>query len=734
MFVKRVEMHGFKSFPDKTIFDLTPGITVIVGPNGCGKSNITDAIRWVLGEQSARHLRGLRMDDIIFSGTSNRKPLSFAEVSLTFDHSDGVLGLEYQEITVTRRIYRNGESEYMLNKRPCRLKDILELFMDTGVGKEAFSFIGQGRVDEIISARPEERRQIFEEAAGIIKYKSRKREAQRRLLETAENLLRVGDIIHELSAQLEPLAQQAGEAQNYLALRDQLKTQEVDVLVHEAQHLRQRWYEVESTAKAAADELLEKQTTVNRQEMHISASQLSLDEEQTTVAATQREAQQLSSDLEKVQGQIAVTEEKIRSVDRQLTENNAFIQELAKQNAIIEDEKDLIGIQITKNNEAIRRAESELTQAKQALTALETSPEAQRNLAVQEELNKHLATVRRFQLEYDRFIMELEQLTEKAEGVAAQRGEKEEELRQLNKQGKTLLTKKDDLTRQKETHVEKIALLHSELDEINEQQAQIGQQQQNAQKELSVNQNKIQVFHELEDAMVGYYQGVKSILAARKKNATLTGIVGTVADIMEVPPPYVVAVEAALGAALQNLVAEDDSVAKDAIVYLKKTKGGRATFLPLNILTVQKRRPLAADVSKLPGYIGVAADLVQAQERFRPVVESMLGRIHFVRTLEAALPIARLLRFRERIVTLEGDVIAPGGAMSGGFDKKQGGVLSRRKEAAALQLTVGQQQQELQALTGKATTLGKRRAILIEQVYEHDKGQWPDHLLEMKSF
>ncbi|HHX74958.1 MAG TPA: AAA family ATPase, partial [Firmicutes bacterium] len=386
MHVKRLELSGFKSFAEKTVFSLTPGITVIVGPNGCGKSNIADAVRWVLGEQSARFLRGLRMDDIIFNGTAQRKPLSYAEVAVTFDNTDGTLGLDYQEITVTRRLYRSGESEYLLNRRPCRLRDIVELFMDTGVGREAYSFIGQGRVAEIIAAKPDERRQIFEEAAGIAKYKSRKREAQRRLAETAENLLRVSDIITELKTQLGPLQAQAEQAQNYLAYREKLKGLEVDVFVAETQKLRVKRDETEEKAKAVADELLQEQAALNQLEAGLSEKQLRLDEAQEAVAGERQKLQQLSTELEKLQRQLAVRAEKSSNVERQLQEAQAALQELELQEEQLTAEKNELAEKQSQLQSLLAAAEKELAAAESRLRELENSPEEQRAGAVQAEL------------------------------------------------------------------------------------------------------------------------------------------------------------------------------------------------------------------------------------------------------------------------------------------------------------------------------------------------------------
>ncbi|MCW3489937.1 chromosome segregation protein SMC [Dethiobacter alkaliphilus] len=689
MFVKRLEMHGFKSFGDKTIFDLTPGITVVVGPNGCGKSNITDAVRWVLGEQSARHLRGTRMDDIIFGGTANRKPLSFAEVSITLDHSDGALGLDYQEVTVTRRLYRTGESEYLLNKRPCRLKDILELFMDTGIGKEAYSFIGQGRVDEILNARPEERRQIFEEAAGILKYKTRKREAQRRLAETAENLLRVGDIIHELSGQLEPLSEQADTAQKYLQLRDKLKNREIDVLVHDAEQLRTRWYEVDEKARAAADELLEKQTATGRGENELATKQLALDEEQAAVSAMQKEAQRLGSELEKIQGKSAVTQEKIHGVERQLADGAAYLNDLDDQKEILAQHRVRIENEMAAVNETLKQAKEELINAQKALTDMETSPEAVRSHSGQQELEKLMPMVRQLQTEHDRLELELEQLQETRQNLCVQQEEKAAQTAALNHQGQALLAQKDELLAQKEQLQKQGDALQKQREELTHRSMELSNRQKGQEKELADKKHRLRLLTELEEAMAGFHQGVKSVLAAQKKQQAFPGIQGTVADILQVPSTYVAAVEAALGTALQNLVAEDDGVAKEAIAFLKKSKGGRATFLPLNTLSVQPRRNHPVGLADQSGYIGVAADLVQTEERFTDVAESLLARVHVVENLEAAVPVARMLRFRERVVTVEGDVILPGGAMSGGFDKKQqSGVLTRRKQTAALKTEI----------------------------------------------
>ncbi|MDW7651064.1 MAG: chromosome segregation protein SMC, partial [Bacillota bacterium] len=710
MFVKRLEMHGFKSFADKTTFELTPGITVVVGPNGCGKSNITDAVRWVFGEQSARHLRGARMDDIIFNGSANRKPLSFAEVAITLDNSEGALGLDYKEVSVARRIYRNGESEYLLNKRPCRLKDILELFMDTGIGKEAYSFIGQGRVDEILNARPEERRQIFEEAAGILKYKSRKREAQRRLAETAENLLRVGDIINELSGQLEPLSMQADAARNYLRLRDELKTNEIDLYVYDAGLLRTRWYELDGKVKAAADELIDQQTAVTHRENELTQQQLALDEEQAALSALQREVQQLNSSLEKLQGQTAVIREKHSSVEYRIDEGKGAIGEYDRQTETVSEETARIHKQIDDVKRNLSRAQEDLQAAEDELTSLDASPEALRSNACRDELDKLMPEIRRLQSEHDRLDMELQQLAEKESETAALREAGCAKLAELQQSNEALALKLAELSRQKTEKLQQIQVRKKSVETLAARAQKQTAQREKTEKERLDAQGRLRLLTELEEAMAGYFQGVKSVLTAKKEQGSFPAVFGTVADLVDVPARYVTAVEAAAGPALQNLVAENDKVAKEAITYLKKTKGGRATFLPLNILDVRKRADAPAQLKSVAGYIGVAADLVSTEERFRPVVESLLGRVHLVADLDIAVTAAKVLGFRERVVTLEGDVILPGGAITGGFDKKQSGVLSRRREVDELRQILRQKETERMAIAKEIEQITSEQA------------------------
>ncbi len=713
MFVKRLEMHGFKSFADKTSLQLTEGITVVVGPNGCGKSNITDALRWVFGEQSARHLRGTRMDDIIFSGTSSRKPLSFAEVSVTLDHSDGMLGIDYSEVTVTRRIYRNGESEYLLNKRPCRLKDITELFMDTGIGKEAYSFMGQGRVDELLNARPEERRQIFEEAAGILKYKGRKREAERRLAETAENLLRVGDIIHELSAQIEPLSGQAETAERYLSLRGELKKQEVDISVHDASKLRERWYEIDRQSKSAADELLERQAAIGKLENKLAQEQLFLDDEQAAVALVQRDAQQHAAELEKVQGKTAVIREKISGTELQVANAGNVLAELDAQYQTLEVECKRIKALLEDLTMKLSKAKDERRATEQELAAMDASPEAQRFSACAEELEALLAEIRRVQNESDRMEIDIEQFASRVLRLQGEEEEKKAVRVDLGKKAEQVLAEERELSEALSGIGKKQAEFYEQRNELSNKQSELTVKSNDSEKLLNNIVGQIRLLSELDQNMSGYFHGVKTVLAAKKQDSNaFSGVFGTVADIVEVPPEYVSAIEAVLGPALQNLITIDENVAKQAITYLKRTKGGRATFLPLNLVEPAPRRSIPAELSAQPGYIGVAADLVSSPPRFRPILESLLSRVHFVKDLDATVPAARALQFRERVVSLDGEVILPGGAITGGTEKKTAGVLSRRKEEASLKIEESRQKELLSSFAKEQAEIMTKMAVI----------------------
>lgn len=702
-------MYGFKSFVDRTTLELTPGITVVVGPNGCGKSNIADALRWVLGEQSVRLLRGTRMDDLIFNGAASRKPLGFTEVSVTMDHSDGSLGLDYREITVTRRLYRDGTSEYLLNRQTCRLKELLEMFMDTGIGKEAYSFIGQGRIEEILNSRPEERRLIFEEAAGIQKYKNRKREAERRLAETDENLLRVNDIIRELYAQLEPLQAQAAAARCYLDLRCALKNIEVSLFVHEAQALYSRIRETDALCGKAADAAIQRQAEAAGKEYQLTTCQITLDEEQSVLMKLQRETQYQSSELEKECMRVSLAEEKLRNLQQHAADLEIAVRELEQQYAAMQAGKQQDQKEMAETATAIEKLSEELVELENLLSAAQSLPEADQVLLEQAELERLLSEIRSLQVEYDRFRLRSEQLALRQDRLLQEELKKTEELSLLEEKTENLFTKKIARQQEWESTVADKHAAQQTVKELAAQEELLDKQSLEAEKQLAETGGRLRLLQELEANLTGYGHGVKTVLEAKKNNkVNLDGIHGTVADILRVPAPYVAAVEAGLGSALLNLVAEDDTVAKDAIAWLKQIKGGRATFLPMNLLAAQQSYRTTAKLRFIEGYLGVASQLVEAPSRFQKVADMLLSRVHIVRDLDTAVTVAGALRFRERVATLDGEVIQPGGAITGGWEKRQGGILSRRRDAEELRQVVAGEQEQLLSFAKARTLLSDR--------------------------
>jgi len=719
--IKRLEIHGFKSFADRTSLELAPGITVAVGPNGCGKSNIADALRWVLGEQSVRLLRGVRMEDIIFNGAASRKPLGFAEVSVTMDHNDGRLGLDYREVTVSRRLYRDGTSEYLLNRRVCRLKEILDMFMDTGIGKEAYSFIGQGRIDEILHARPEERRLIFEEAAGVQKYKNRKREAERRLFETHENLLRVDDIIRELSAQLEPLQAQAASARRYLDLRDELKNTEVALFVHDAGNSRNRIRETESLCRKAADESLHRQADIAKRDAELTACQIALDEKQALLTKTQYETQHLSAEMEKARGMLVLTEEKLRSIQHLAASLSADISESNRQVAALETGDRQDQNEVAEVTESIIKLSAELVDLENSLRAMDNPPEAELVRLSQVELDNLLTEMRTLQSESERQRLGSEQVTAQMDRLRQEKEKKAEALSLIEGKRANLLAAQSSLRQEWELKLSRKSTSQRQAEELQAQKELLDRQIREGEKRLAATEGRLRLLQELESTHTGYTHGVKVILEAKKANdPVIRDVLGTVADFLQVPAPFVAAVEAALGPALLNLVTKDDTVAKGAIAWLKKVNGGRATFLPLNLLALQQSQRKAANLQHFDGYLGVASSLVDAPSPFKKVVEMLLSRVHIVRDLDTAVPVARALHFRERVATLDGELIQPGGAMTGGREKSRAGILSRRREIGELAQAQAKEGEQLHALTGEQTVLSGKLETELQLSKELD--------------
>lgn len=694
MYLKQMELFGFKSFADKTEMEFGPGISAVIGPNGCGKSNLVDAVRWALGEQSVKALRGTRMEEIIFSGSETRKALNFAEVSLTFAGAGAHLNLEYDEVTVTRRLYRSGDSEYYLNKSPCRLKDITELFLDTGVGKDIYSIIGQGRVEEIISSKPEDRREIFEEAAGILKYKLRKREARRRLEETRENLVRVQDLVYELETQVEPLQAQAVVTKQYRALKSQADQAEKMLLTYRIQNAQLELTEVERQLAGVADSLTEAATQEVLREEQLHEIKNMEQEQQLTRAALEEKLNRITREIEQQEGELRLfTERENRFVEQQ-GQSQSRAAQLKSSISRLDEQKKSFETEGNHKKEAYIQEQETVSRLQQQLADLEKSS----LLAEVEERQQRLFKARS-QLESAEAAEK--ELTPQLERLEPKKAELQQEKEQLRQENAALQSRKDDYAvhreaqqRQLETAEAALKKEEQERDSLQQDLSKLLQTEQQNREELRGVNSRLQLLQEQEASMGGYYRGVREIMQAE---AALPGIVGPVVDLLMVEESYIRAIESALGSGLQFIVTATEEAAKQAIRFLKEGNRGWATFLPLDTL-----RPAQSGLERYPGWrdlegaLGTAAELVRVDPGHQKAVEYLLGTIVICSDLETASRIARFIRFSCRIISLEGDVINPGGAIRGGSMPRRnaGQPLGRRKEIEALE-------QELAALHKK---------------------------------
>ncbi|KIY21653.1 chromosome segregation protein SMC [Mesobacillus subterraneus] len=679
MFLKRLEVVGFKSFAERISVEFVPGVTAVVGPNGSGKSNITDSIRWVLGEQSARSLRGVKMEDIIFAGSESRKPLNFAEVTLTLDNEDQSLPLDYNEVSVTRRVYRSGDSEYLINKQNCRLKDIVELFMDSGLGREAFSIISQGRVEEILNSKPEERRTIFEEAAGVLKYKSRKKKAESKLFETQENLNRVTDIIHELETQVEPLKIQASIAKDYLQQKEELEQIEVALTAYEIADLHGRWEQLSRQLELHKEDERNQSAILRSKEAEIEKMRdqlVSLDE---SVSDLQNVLLHASEELEKLEGRREVLKERKKNASQNKGQLEKNIAELTLAIASLEEQKANYKQSVAELAAEAGLLQRQLQEKQEQLTLYSEDVEVKidsiksdyievlneqagaknEKVYMEQQLQQLAVKGARLDQENDRFVSIREEINErKAEienNAASLQLELEEQVKLYFREQKQLESLRSNYEKQEK-------ILYQAYQFI--QQAK----------------SKKEMLEEMEEDYSGFYQGVKEVLKAR--NTQLQGVEGAIAELIQVPKQFETAMETALGGAMQHIVVQTEENARAAIQFLKRKSFGRATFLPLSI--IKGKYLTGAQLSLLSGhsaYIGTAADLIQYDQKYAEVIKNLLGNVMIARDLKGANEIAKMLQYRSRIVTIEGDVVNPGGSMTGGAVKqKSSSLLSRKGE------------------------------------------------------
>ncbi len=721
MYLKRLEMFGFKSFAEKTELEFGPGITAVVGPNGSGKSNVADAIRWVLGEESARALRGGQMSDVIFAGSDGKKAMGYAQVSLVLDNSDGQLGVGFNEVMVTRRVDRSGEGEYFINQVPCRLKDVHDLFLDTGVGKENYSIIGQGKIDEILSSKPEDRRAIFEEAAGIARYKARKKEAQRRLEETEQNLLRITDVIGELETQIDSLAEAAARAERYSELNGELTRLDIGLLAHglakvaekvqrqqeEHQRLVERQREIEARMQAA-DEAAEVARNLAE----------SLEQE---LAVLSTEVMEASTRMERAESRLALAqqEQKVaaaegRRLDAELASLESKLEAVTKEIAQLDDE-------VSRLEEEVRRTEAELAARRDAQRAAQAEvAEANRQV---EAHKRRIVELLQAEAEKRNRAEAAERAGEEAarrmEKLRGERQQAEAEAEQARKAADEVAARQVSLAAERDRLNGELASIRRERQEAEQKLQELQQKGSALREELQGCTSRLGAIEEMMNAFEGYQKGARTVLQGREKGLPFfADVLGAVAEVIRTEPQYEKAIEVALGGNIQNIITATDAGAKQAIEHLKRTGGGRATFLPLNTIRPAGFRPdEEKQFREAPGIIGVAVDLVRFDERFRPAIASLLGRVLIAEDMDAALAFGRKSGMRYRIVTLDGELLAPGGALTGGSLGGRGsGLLSRERERDELTARIGQLKAELERARKDYEEVRSQRAALEEQI------------------
>lgn len=711
MYLKRLEMSGFKSFADRTELVFVPGVTAVVGPNGSGKSNVTDGIRWVLGEQSAKSLRGNKMEDVIFAGSDSRKPVGICEVSLVLDNSERRLKLDFAEVRITRRVSRSGESEYFLNQKPCRLKDITELFMDTGIGKEAYSMIGQGRIDDILSTKSEDRRAIFEEAAGIVKYKVRKKEAEKKLEQTEQNLTRIYDLIYELESQVAPLEEQAEKATRFKELKQELEQVEVGLYVYKIETLHQHWLEISQEVKELSQRQMALSTLISKREAELEEYKCLQMDHDAQLEQVQAELLKVSEDLEKTEGLREVQLERNRSRQQaqgQLQERmKLFRQDLAR----LQEEKKQLTERLSEKQAKLREVEASIQTIQEQLHLLVGDEQKQLDHSIAKlQRLKNAQVVLQNEQHYtiqgmEQAIEQIEQFTSEKkrlqEGIAE---EKEQQIRVKQRLAETTQTV-DQLTAQ-------LVYLRERQQQNEELESQLRKQQKKGEQIYHRLCSRRDVLQEMEKKHTGFFQGVKSILTARDQGiASLQQVHGAVAQLLVVPEKYEAALETALGGALQYLVVEDEQTARQGIAYLKEKGLGRATFLPLDVIKERKISPHEIQqLQKMAGWLGVAADLVETSPRYSSLVSYLLGMVIVAETLEQANQIARKLQYRYRVVTLDGDLVNIGGSMTGGSRQpSKSNLLGRSRQLESLEQQVVEQKEQLEQLNDRVRKVEEQK-------------------------
>ena len=701
MYLKRLELQGFKSFADKTILEFKPGITSVIGPNGSGKSNISDAIRWVLGEQSMKSLRGAKSEDIIFAGTQSRKSLGFAEVSIVIDNSDAKLPIEYSEVTVTRKLYRNGETGYFINKTPCRLKDILELFMDTGIGKDGYSIIGQGKIDEILSNKSEDRRHIFEEAAGIVKYRTRKQESEKKMEQTKLNLLRINDILTEIEGNIEPLKAQSEKAKQYLNLREELKNIEVGLFVYNINTYKEKLEQIikdEEIMTAQRNTENEKLTSI--QSLKDSLKQ-ELDEITTQIEQMQNIGFESTNKIEKINSEIGISKERIQNniankerLESEIQELKTRIGELQEEEKQRQEKKANLFQNKEKFEEELKQKEKELAKLTKTLSDKELEIEAKKQKIETNTDKKYevLADINTQEANYENLEKRKKTLKIELENVISELDSTRDNKQELSKKFYEIQSKRNIVsnnlqqeTTEKESCMNKIKDFEEEINKLNYQ--------------MNMKDARHKFLLETEKEKEGYIKSVKELLLDCDKNSQLKkGMHGVLANLISVNKEYELAIEMCLGQALQNVVTETEEDAKKLVEHLRNNNLGRASFLPISSIRGKRIENVISNGMK--GVIGIASDLVKCDKKYTQIVLNLLGRTVVVEDMNIGISLAKMNNYSFRIVTLKGDVISSSGSITGGsVATKTVNILGRSREIEELEKEIKKLSKKIEEIT-----------------------------------
>lgn len=718
MYLKRLELQGFKSFADKTILEFMPGITSVIGPNGSGKSNISDAIRWVLGEQSIKSLRGAKSEDIIFAGTQNRKSLGFAEASIIFDNADGRLPIEYAEVTVTRKIYRTGESGYFINKTPCRLKDILELFMDTGIGKDGYSIIGQGKIDEVLSNKSEDRRHIFEEAAGIVKYRVRKIESEKKLEHTKLNLLRINDILSEIEGNIEPLKVQSEKAKKFLDLREELKSMEIGLFLYNIDTYKERLTQIEIDEDILVNhnqEAEQKMTSITALKetlkQEIDAITNEIESMQNIGFESQKQIEKVNSDIKVAKERIGNNKENYARYETEREENKTRIQELEEEKKQKLDKKN----NLFNNKEKFQKELDEKEKTLEELTTKLSNEEREiekKKQQVNEEVDtkyEKSSQINTLEVNHENF--------EKREDIL-----KSELQTTISELDSTRITKEDIARTFNEIEAKKNNMTKS-LEEISEKRdtatGKIEQYENNIhtyETEERMKGSRLKFLQETEREKEGYQRSVKALLLDCEKDSNLSkGMQGVLSNLIAVEKEYETAIEMALGATLQNIVTQTEQDAKKLVEYLRSHNLGRATFLP--ITSVKGRKLDKMNKNGIEGVIGVASDLIKTDKKYEEIILNLLGRTVVADDMENAIKLAKQNNYSFKIVTLKGDIVNPSGGITGGsIATKTVNILGRAREIEELEKEVKAIANKIEKETKQKQEYEESMESVLEQV------------------